>query len=325
VIRPTTQAPVSFDRWLGAVVAGEKSGDEEAKNFVREQKAITTTTTGVLIPESFQSQWIDLIRAQSVLNAAGISTVVMDAKTVNYSAVTADPTAAWKSEGSSLSATAPTFAARDLTAELLAVRCQASVECAQDSPDFGQQLSRVMAAAMATELDRVGLVGTGTPPEPHGIVGTSGVATVTASGSPTSYAAILQGVKRLLDNNVPLDVATRFAIMSPHTWFTYESIATGISSDNTQLPRPAALANTRFLVTTNGALDSDNSPQTSTIIMGDFSDLLLGIRRQASVEILKADSYVGNLVLDFVGYLRADYLVRRPSSFVTISGVQVVS
>jgi hypothetical protein len=96
--------------------------------------------------------------------------------------------------------------------------------------------------------------------------------------------------------------------MSPHCWLTYESIATGISSDNTQLPRPAALAGTRFLVTTNGALDSDNSPQTSTIIMGDFSDLLLGIRRQASVEILKADSYVGNLVLDFIGYLRADYL-----------------
>jgi hypothetical protein len=55
--------------------------------------------------------------------------------------------------------------------------------------------------------------------------------------------------------------------------------------------------------------------------MGDFRDLVLGVRREASVEALKLTSYASNLVLEFVGYLRADYMVRRPSSFVTLEGV----
>jgi hypothetical protein len=32
-------------------------------------------------------------------------------------------------------------------------------------------------------------------------------------------------------------------------------------------------------------------------------------------------TYASNLLLEFIGYLRADYLVRRPASFVTISDI----
>jgi HK97 family phage major capsid protein len=135
----------------------------------------------------FQSEWIDLIRAQS-LNAAGMSTLAMTAKVYNASAVSADPTASWHTEAASINASNPTFAARTMTAQTLVTRSQASLEVSQDSPDFGAQLAAVLARAMAAELDRVSLVGTGTPPEPHGIVGTSGIGTVVTSGSPTSWA-----------------------------------------------------------------------------------------------------------------------------------------
>ena len=127
---------------------------------------------------------------------------------------------------------------------------------------------------MAVELDRVGLVGTGTPPEPQGILGTTGVNQVTGVGTVTDYVEMLSAVRKLLESNVPLDVATRVAIMSPATWAAYEGLATGIASDKTQLPRPRALENTRFLVTTNG-LDQDNSPSadTTTAFLGDFLGL----------------------------------------------------
>jgi len=319
VIRSEKAPPVGFDRWLGAAMAGERCGDKEAVEFATERKQLTTTTSGMLIPAEYQSQWIDLIRSNMVLNAAGMSTMTMDGKTLNASAVTADPAATWHTEAGSISADNPTFAARTLTAQTLVTRCTGSVEVSQDSPDFGAQLAGVMARAMAVELDRVGLVGSGSAPEPHGILGTSGVNQVAAVGAVTDYSEMLSGVRKLLDSNVPLDIATANAIMSPGVWLAYENLATGLTSDKTQLPRPRSLENTNFRVTTNG-LDV-GSPLTSTIFMGDFRDLVLGVRREASVEALKVSTYATNLVIEYIGYLRADYLLRRPASFCTLEGV----
>jgi HK97 family phage major capsid protein len=322
VIRPKAQPEISFERWLAAAMAGEACRDKAALEFAREFKQITTATTGVPIPESYQSQWIDRIREQMVLSAAGMTLLTMDNKVLNASRLVTDPTATWHTEAASISAANPTFAGVALTAKTLVTRCTGSVEVSQDSPDFGAQLARAMAASMATELDRVGLVGSGTPPEPQGILGTSGVGQVTGVGAIADYAEMLQGIRILLDvGNLPLDVATRVAVMSPRVWEDFEGLATGISSDKTQLPRPRALEATRFLVTGNG-LDV-GSPLTSTIFLGNFSDLVLGVRREASVEALKLTTYASNLILEFVGYLRADYMVRRPASFVTIEGVTV--
>jgi hypothetical protein len=96
---------------------------------------------------------------------------------------------------------------------------------------------------------------------------TSGRNQVTSGGAFTDYSKVLSGVRALLDDNVSLEVATAVAIMSPGVWQRFEGLATGIASDKTQLARPRALENTRFLVTTNG-LDT-GSPLTSTIFMGD--------------------------------------------------------
>jgi HK97 family phage major capsid protein len=321
VLRPTKAPEVSFERWLAATMAGEHCRDKAALEYARETKQLVTTTTGILIPEVYQSEWIDRIRSQMVLNTAGMTTITMDAKTVNASRLVTDPAATWHTEAAAITANNPTFAAHSLTAQTLVTRCSGSVEVSQDSPDFGEQLARAMAASMAVELDQTGLIGTGTPPEPRGIKNTSGRGQVTGVGALTDYNKMLQGVRLLLEANVLLEVATRFAIMSPRAWEDFEGLVTGISGDKTKLPRPPALEAMRFLVTTNG-LDT-GSPLSSTIFLGQFSDLVLGVRREASVEALKLTTYASNLLLEFVGYLRADYLVRRPASFVTLEGVVV--
>jgi len=318
---PKDQPELRFDRVLAAMMVGERCEDKTALQYLREKKQLVTTTTGMNIPEEYQSEWIDLIRAAMVTMTAGASTVVMDAKTLNASAVASDPAANWHTEAGSINANNPTFEARSLTAQTLVVRCQASVECAQDSPDFGAQLAGVMAKAMAVELDRVGLVGSGTPPEPQGILGTNGIKQVTGVSTISSYAKLLEGVRKLLESNLALDVATKYAIMSPSSWAAYEALETGITNDLTQLPRPRALEAMQFLVTTNG-LDV-GSPATSTIFLGDFRDLVYGIRKEASVESLRLSSYGSNLLLEFVGYLRADVMLKRPASFCTLEDVSV--
>lgn len=322
VLGPSREPEISLERWLGATVAGEKCGDAEALAFAREAKQLTTGTSGVLIPAQYIDAWIDLLRARSVLVTAGAMTTTMEGKTQTSSAVTADPAASWHSEGGSISADNPTFAARTLTAQTLVVRCQASLELTQDSPDFGAQLANVMTGAMAAELDRVGLEGTGTPPEPEGIKNTTGRSSQTSVSSLTDYEEIVSGIGALLNANCDLDQVSRFAIMSPGSWTGYENLVTGISSDKTQLPRPKAIEDMRFLVTTNvaGSLTA-SPPVATTIYLGDFRDITLGIRREASIDQLRLTTYASNLLIEFVGYLRADWLVRRPASFHTIEGV----
>jgi len=217
-VLPRERAPeISLERWLAATVAGERCGDAEAVRYAKEMKQMVTTSTGVLIPAEYQAQWIDLLRAQSVLNTAGMRTVNMTSKTQVHSAVTADPTASWHTEAASINAANPTFAARTLTARTLVTRCTASVELSQDSPDFGAQLAGVMTRAMAAEIDRAGLEGAGAP-APTGIKNTSGRSSQTSTGALTDYEEIVSGIGALLAANCDLEQVSKFAIMSPGSW-----------------------------------------------------------------------------------------------------------
>jgi HK97 family phage major capsid protein len=324
-VLPPEKAPeIPLGRFLAAACLGEKCNDSEALAYTRELKQLTTSTSGVVIPAEYISEWIDLLRSQMVLNAAGMTTLTMDSKTQVAAAMATDPTATWHTEAGSISAGNPTFAARTLTAQTVVARCQASVEVAQDSPDFGMQLAGAMTRSIASEIDRIGLHGSGTPPEPEGLSEASSTNEVTAVGVPSDYSEMLSGVQALLESNVGLDEATAFAIMSPRTWATYEGLATGISSDNTQLPRPRALEDTQFLVTSavSNTLATSSPSTDSAIFLGDFSDLVLGIRREASVKVLETTSYASNLLLEFVAYARCDFMLARPASFCILRGVQ---
>lgn len=323
VIRPEKRPPVSLERWMHAACAGAKCQDQAARAyFEQESKSLVTTTTGVLVPTQFMPAWIDALRAKSVLNRAGMRTATMMSKSQQYSAVTADPTAYWRAEAGALTAVDPTFASRTLTAETLTVRVQASVELAQDSPNFGAQLLSVIARAMAAEIDRVGLEGSGSGSEPAGILNTSGRSSQTSVGALTDYEEIISGIGALLGANCDLDQVARFAIMSPGSWTAYENLVTGISSDKTQLPRPKSIENMQFLVTSNVAGDAAASPAvTTTIYLGDFRDLLLGVRQEASIKILEAQTYATNLLLEIVAYTRVDFALLRPASFHTVEDV----
>ncbi|WP_036214069.1 phage major capsid protein, partial [Novilysobacter arseniciresistens] len=74
-----------------------------------------------------------------------------------------------------------------------------------------------IAQAFAKELDRVGLMGSGTAPEPRGLLNLTGVNTVTQGTDGTAladYSPILAGIRAILDEDGPTPTA---AIMAPRT------------------------------------------------------------------------------------------------------------
>ncbi len=321
-LQPKSTPEISLDRWARALIFGSNCGDRQAVEYLAEQKSVTTGSTGVLIPAEFVPGWIDMARAQSVLVRAGAQTVPMNAQTVTYAHQTADPTFSWRStEGASLSASDPTFASRTLTAKTVAVRTQVSLEATQDIPDFGAQITSAYTRAFGAAIDQAGIVGAGgaSPLLIPGLYNTSGVGSVPGVGVPTNWDEVIDGAATFLNANNDLSELTGM-IMHPNIWRTYAKLKTGISSDNTSLELPPAISQVPKFVTTNA--DSVTSPENYHVVLGNFNDLVVGVRMNPTIRILDdTTSFAGNLLIEIVGVARIDFLVTRPASFVVLEGL----
>lgn len=310
---------ISVDRWINALMFGADCGDKQAAEYLAEQqKSVTTGSTGVLIPAAFVSNWIDLARAQSVLFEAGATMVTMPEKTLTYAHQTADPTAVWRTtEGEALSAGDPTFAARVLTAKTVAVRTQVSLEASQDIPNFGQQITRAYTRALGAAIDTAGF--SGSAPAPTGLQNLAGVGKVTGVTAPTNWDEVLTGVTTYLNANNRLEDLSGIC-MHPNIWSVYQKLKTGITSDQTPLMLPPAIANAPQFVSTG--VDIVASPESYHITLGNFADLVVGIRMNPGIRILDdTTSMAANLLVEVIGVARIDILALRPASFVVLEDV----
>src|SRR3546814_11965710 len=140
------------------------------------------TTLFLSLPDFFQGQWIDGLRANMVLNAAGMTTATMEERTVTASRQLTDPTVHWRAEAGTIDPSDPTFELVQLVAKSVDVRCQGTAEIAQASPNFGAQPMAVMPRSLAQEIDRVGLIGRGRSNRPQGLHGPPGICTTDGCG-----------------------------------------------------------------------------------------------------------------------------------------------
>lgn len=319
VLKSGPAPEVSLDRWLAAAMLGDRCEDKIALEFAQENsKSLSTGTSGTLIPIGYQGTWLDNLRANMVLQACGMTTAVMNAGTVTSSRVVSDPTVTWRAEAVPISESDPTFELQNLVSKTLGVRCRGTMELAQDSPDFGTQLLNVMSRSLAQEIDRVGLVGSGTGSEPRGILNTVGINTVPVDAAMANYAPFVNGLKSLLNANVPLEAIEKNAVMSPRTWAELENLT---ATDDQPLMPPRCLEDMEFRPTTSIPDDMGVGTDESAVILGDFRDLVMGVRAEASVEALKLSSWASNLQIEYIGWTRVDFLVRRPTSFCALTGI----
>lgn len=309
---------VSLARILGALAFGSNCGDKEAVKAANELKSTGTGTSGITLQNTVAAEFIDMVRAQSVLFNAGAQSISMPTQAVSFIHVTADATASWRSsEGASLSATDPSFAARTLTAKTIAVRTQISLEAVQDVPDAGQQIARAHSGAIAAAIDLAGI--RGTSPAPAGLHTAAGVGSVTSVGTPTSWDDLVTGATTFLNANNALSDLTGI-VMHPNVWSVYAKLKTGISSDNTPLQKPPEIANVPIFVSTGA--DTVASPEDYHVVLGNFGDLLVGFRMDPTIRMLdNTTSYASNLLIEVVGVARVDIVALRPASFTRLEDV----
>lgn len=304
------------DYGLGDAVRGIVTGKwGEARDLA----GASTTGGGVLLSPSVSARVVDLARAKSACVRAGALTLPMDTGDVTIAKVSADPTAVWRAENQAITASDLTFAGTTLKARTLGVLCKMSLELVEDAANLSSVVEGVFAGAIAAELDRVALVGTGSAEEPMGLENTPSIGTATSVGSPTWDDFVDAQSTIRLANGEP-----NAAILSPRDLGTLGKLK-GTANDHYIAP-PSALSSISFLHTTNVPRNRGGGSNESLAFVGDYSNLWFGVRTSLKIEASRAaadstNSAFTNVQLWMRGYIRVDVAVVRPSHFVVLSGI----
>jgi HK97 family phage major capsid protein len=173
---------LSFDKYLRGLATARWDGAEHERALAE----ATVGAGGALVPSPLSSRVIDLARNRTVVMRAGAVTVPMGSQTLALARLTSEGTPAWKTENAGITAADMVFDRVTFTARTLVRLITLSVELFEDAdPSSEGIIANAFAGQMAVELDRVALLGTGTAPEPRGVVNQSGVTTTTHGANGT--------------------------------------------------------------------------------------------------------------------------------------------
>jgi len=284
----------------------------------------TDTAGGFSVPTILMPGILSALAPASSLMQAGAGIVPLEegAKSFTWAAVDTLPTAAWRAEGGTLATSDPAFRAVIATPRSLAFTFKVSRELLADGRNLTQALLLAIGQAFAKEMDRAGLRGTGTAPEPRGILNTSGIQAVTngingASLATTRYANVFSAAQAILNANGPMPTA---AIMAPRS-----RIVLGGQLDTTGQPLrvPEMLAGMQLIATSQIPvnLTVGTSTDCTEIYLGDFTQVVFMLREAPSVQLLN-EAYAATGEIGFACHARVDIAVLRPSVFAVVTGVR---
>lgn len=265
----------------------------------------TDSAGGYTVPSILSSQLIDMLRAKSTVFAAGAQTMTLETgKSTTLAAIASDPVSGWRAENASVSTSDMTFSPISFTPKTLGVIVTASRELVEDSLNLQTAIMTSLSKSFAAEIDRAALIGSGTSNQPKGVSLMSGVGSVsmgTNGLAPTNFDQLVQAVGTLRTANASDPTAY---ICHPRTDQEYNLLK---DSQNRPLIPPDVVGRIPRLVTSKLSItETQGSANTaSRIIMGNFADLVIGIRHQVSIELLR-EKYADVLQYGFLCFARID-------------------
>ena len=280
----------------------------------------TDSAGGFTVPDILVANIIDRMRARATVFASGAQTVPLQSDVQKIARLATDPSAAWYAENAALAGGDPVFEALTFTPQTLAAGpVRASRQLLQDSLNIESALENAFIQALALEVDRVALRGSGTSPEPRGLRSMTGVNEISMGvngAAMTTYDTLIDARQLILAANGPEPTS---AIMATRTDTT---IAKYKDTTNQPLNRPEALRNVTFRATTQVPVNETqgSASNASTVYMGGFDELFVGIRSALRIEVLK-ERYADNLQYGFIAWLRADVQVAHAASFARVIGI----
>lgn len=306
---------VGLGRFIGALIDGPKTDLER-----RALAEGSVSTGGAFLPSPLAAEVIDAARIENVAFRAGARTVPMSNKTMDLAKNVSDPVPAWRAENALIAESEPVFDRMTMEAKSLAVRFVVSRELLEDVPNMDARLRATMAAGFARGLDDAVFFGTGTNNQPLGIANTPGLQLVSMGangGALTSYDPYLDA---LLALQVANEGKVTAIVQAPRTGRVIAGFKDG---QGQPLQPPPALAGIPFLTTTGIPVTQTQGTANvaSSAFLGDFTQVLVGIRTQLQITVLN-ERFAEYGQVGFVGWLRADVQLARPAALAKIVGIK---
>jgi HK97 family phage major capsid protein len=304
---------VGIGEYMRAMVLGPRTD--------RERFALaegTDSAGGYVVNPFLSATIIDALRGDSIFSKAGAQIVPLTTNKTTLARVATDPVPTWRAENAAVAESDMAFEAVVLAPKTLAVIVRASRELLEDSVNINDAIGSTLSAAMSAEVDRAAGFGSGTGNQPLGVANTPGILTVTSAANGdqlTSYSKLLDALLALETNNVEPNAV----VMSPREARKVNGFA---DTTNQPLQKPDALKDLLYITTPKVPVNQTQgtSNVASSIIMGDFRKLILGVRSEFRIEVLK-ERYADNLQYGFLAWLRMDVGVANPKAFAKISGI----
>jgi HK97 family phage major capsid protein len=303
-------------------VAGLRHGSEGVQQAL---SVGTDANGGFTVPASVLRGILSALVPSSSLLQAGAQVILLEdqqAKQFRIARVATVPTAAWRNENGALAESDPAFNSIDLTPRSLAVMFKVSRELLMDGVNIDSVLTDALARSIARELDRVGLRGTGTAPQPRGILNTVGVLPVGNGANGASlptlrWANLLSAYQAVAAADAPLPSAV---IAHPRTVVGFGALA---DTTNQPLRLPQLLENMRMVTTSQIPvnLTVGTSNDCSEAYVGDFTQFGFFMREQLSIQVLR-ERFADTGEIGFLAHVRVDVACMYPQAFAVVTGIR---
>lgn len=299
---------------LGDIIKGYVTGkwaDDNIKN------AISTTATGVLIPEILSSKIIDRARNLSLFTNAGVPIYPMEEGNMTISRVKTDPSFSFKEEGKE---------GKEANFELDSIKFKAktcygyayvTMEAIKSSRNLDDIVQQVFAQAMANTIDSAFIYGQKNDEgsyddfAPSGIMNDSEINSITATEN-SGYDDFIKAIGKVRKSN---GIPTAYAINSE----TEELLNLLKTSDGQYLDKPKSISDLNELVSNQLAYDSSKG---SDALVFDPKALLIGMQNNIHIKIIEDNECLKKGLVGFQIYAMIDCKTVQPKHICKIEGIK---
>ena len=279
---------------------------------------------GYLVPEDMSSSIIDLARNKSALFKSGAAMLMpMSAETVRLPKLITGPVAEWHNENQPLTGTDAEFGSVFLRAKTLACLATMSIELFEDGSDgLTAFIENAMAEALAQEIDRAGLNGSGASGEPGGILAANSGCTPyieTTAAFPT-YDVLLRQAQALNEANA---AAPYSYILHPKMGYVMDTAKDSHGDYLKYIPVEAIKLSRIVSNQVPTGITAGGSDKTSPIIMVAPESCVFGLRSNVVIEASRTtgDSFK-NMQVQIRAYWRGDFAILRGNHICYTTGIK---
>lgn len=262
------------------------------------------STGGFAVPVSTAAQIVDLARAKSVCFQAGARVLEMKSSKEILPKLVEDVAPVFKPESVLCLEASGVFGATQLNARTMMVYLPVSNELLADAQGMGEFLQNALADCFATAFDRACLTGTGAGEQPLGIFNNSDVAVTPCIGGSFSYDDLINSHGRIEAANFTPSAT----VCSVNTQTYFRKLKNGEGDYLKPLDWMSPM------LATSSVPDTYGSGAQSLMCVGDFSQLVIGLRMNLRIEILKEARAQHNETV-IMGVMRGDCGLLRPRAF----------